>query len=97
MRDASIYHRQGLAHHVPLISDVGVECVHAGVSALPLITADVLTDSYDHSVIGGGSAAALVAARPPEDSECRVLLIEAGDASGDRLSTVDRLSGLRIS
>jgi choline dehydrogenase len=56
---------------------------------LPLITADALTDSYDHIVIGGASTGAFITARLSEDSACRVLLIKAGDVDVNRPSIVN--------
>jgi choline dehydrogenase len=52
-------------------------------------SSDLLSTTYDHIVVGGGSAGCLIAARLSEDAARRVLLIEAGGADIDRPSIDD--------
>jgi choline dehydrogenase len=48
-----------------------------------------ISASYDHIIIGGGSAGSVVAARLSAQGACRVLLVEAGGADVDRPSMVE--------
>jgi choline dehydrogenase len=52
-------------------------------------SSDLISQNYDHIIVGGGSAGCLIAARLSADSARRVLLIEAGGADIDQPSIDD--------
>jgi choline dehydrogenase len=53
------------------------------------IPEDVVSNDYDHIIVGGGSAGCVIAARLSEDGARRVLLIEAGGMDVNRASMLE--------
>lgn len=62
------------------------------MSVIPGSARKPIADSYDHIIVGAGSAGSVVAARLSEQDACRVLVVEAGGADVDRPSMVEPAS-----
>ena len=56
-----------------------------------------MQDNYDIIVIGGGSAGCVIANRLSEQTECRVLLLEAGRSDKHLFTRIPAASPLAVS